>query len=164
MLRLLLMRHAKSDWNTPETGDHERGLNPRGRASATALGDWLRDHNYTPDTVISSTATRTAQTLERLQINAPVQFTQRLYHASPSDMFDVLNSTQGSCVLILGHNPGIASFANALLAKTPNHARFSDYPTCATLVADFQINDRSDLQWQTGTPINFVVPREIIDL
>ena len=29
MLRLLLMRHAKSDWNTPETGDHDRGLNPR---------------------------------------------------------------------------------------------------------------------------------------
>ncbi|MEP6018818.1 MAG: histidine phosphatase family protein [Paracoccaceae bacterium] len=163
MLRLLLMRHAKSDWNTPETGDHERGLNPRGRASATALGDWLRDHNYTPNTVISSTATRTAQTLERLQINASVQFTQRLYHASPSDMFDVLNGAQGSCVLILGHNPGIASFANALLAKTPNHARFSDYPTCATLVADFQINDWSELQWQTGTPINFVVPRDIIE-
>ena len=163
MLRLLLIRHAKSDWNTPETGDHDRGLNPRGRASATALGCWLRDHNYTPDTVISSTATRTAQTMEHLLLNAPVKFTQRLYHASPSDMFDVLKGAQGSCVLILGHNPGIASFANALLEKPPNHTRFNDYPTCATLVADFQINDWSELQWQTGTPINFVVPRDIVD-
>ncbi|MEP3847656.1 MAG: histidine phosphatase family protein [Paracoccaceae bacterium] len=163
MLRLLLMRHAKSDWNTPETGDHDRGLNPRGRASATALGGWLRDHNYTPATVISSTATRTAQTLERLQLSAPIQFTQRLYHASPSDMFDVLNSAKGSCVLILGHNPGIASCARDLLAQAPDHPRFNDYPTCATLIADFPIMGWSELQWQTGTAIDFVVPHDIIN-
>ena len=30
MLRLILMRHAKSDWSTPSNGDHDRPLNKRG--------------------------------------------------------------------------------------------------------------------------------------
>ena len=31
MVKLLLWRHAKSDWDTPELDDHERPLNKRGR-------------------------------------------------------------------------------------------------------------------------------------
>ena len=41
MKRLILMRHAKSDWSTGGA-DHQRPLNKRGRNSAKALGDWLR--------------------------------------------------------------------------------------------------------------------------
>ena len=35
MRRLMLLRHAKSDWSTPGQRDHERALNPRGREAAT---------------------------------------------------------------------------------------------------------------------------------
>ena len=38
MTRLILMRHAKSDWGDVALEDHERPLNKRGRRSATALG------------------------------------------------------------------------------------------------------------------------------
>jgi len=43
MKRLILMRHAKSDWGDPGLPDHDRPLNKRGRRAATALGHWLRD-------------------------------------------------------------------------------------------------------------------------
>ena len=52
-LKLILMRHAKSDWNDPLQSDHERGLNPRGQASARALGDWLRGNGHLPDLCIT---------------------------------------------------------------------------------------------------------------
>ena len=59
MLRLILMRHAKSDWSHLDLSDHDRPLNNRGKASAAALGDWLRVKSYLPDQVLSSTAART---------------------------------------------------------------------------------------------------------
>ena len=37
MVKLLLWRHAKSDWDTPELDDHERPLNKRGRRDRCLL-------------------------------------------------------------------------------------------------------------------------------
>ena len=40
---------------------------------------------------------------------------------------------------MIGHNPGIADFAARLVSAPPAHDRFDDYPTGATLVAEFDI-------------------------
>ena len=58
--RLILLRHAKSDW--PDVPDQERPLAKRGRRDAPVVGRWLRGHGYLPDTVICSVARRTRQT------------------------------------------------------------------------------------------------------
>ena len=52
--RLILFRHAKSDW--PDVPDRDRPLAKRGRRDAPVIGRWLRDHGYQPDTVICSAA------------------------------------------------------------------------------------------------------------
>jgi phosphohistidine phosphatase len=161
--RLILMRHAKSSWGDAMLSDHARPLNGRGRRSAEALGDWLREHRYLPDEILCSSSTRTRETLERLNIDAPTQFLDSLYHASPQTMFQALSRAKGACVLMLGHNPGIAGFADALVAQPPDHPRFDDYPTCATLVAEVEIDDWSDLKKASGTPLAFVTPRELTD-
>ena len=57
-LSLILVRHAKSSWDTPALSDHDRPLNKRGRASARAIGDWLRKENLLPDQILTSTAQR----------------------------------------------------------------------------------------------------------
>ena len=41
MLELLLLRHAKSSWDQPGVGDHERTLAPRGEAAAPRMGELL---------------------------------------------------------------------------------------------------------------------------
>lgn len=161
-MRLILMRHAKSDWQGPTTPDHDRPLNPRGRASAKALGDWMRHHAYLPDEVLCSTATRTRETLEELALTAPVEFVARLYHAEPWDMLDILRGAKGACVLMIGHNPGIAEFAQELVSTPVDHPRFHDYPTCATLVVDFDAGDWSEVGQNTGSVVNFAVPRDLI--
>lgn len=163
MKRLVLMRHAKSDWSH-ELVDHDRPLNGRGRRSAEALGNWLRGNGYLPDAVLCSTARRTRDTLDRLNLpEAQTRFERRLYHAPPQTMLDVLKEASGDTVLMVGHNPGIAGFAVDLVASPPAHPRFADYPTCATLVVDFALEEWDMLKTGTGAARAFTIPRELTD-
>lgn len=162
MRQLILIRHAKSDWSF-DLSDHDRPLNPRGRRAAPAIGDWLRAKGALPDEVLSSTAARTRETLDLLGIPAPARFERALYLAAPETMLDVLKSGVGDAVLMLGHNPGIAELAAGLVKASPQHPRFEAYPTCATLVARFDIDTWQDLRPGTGTVQAFVVPRDLTD-
>jgi phosphohistidine phosphatase len=160
-LTLILMRHAKSDWGSPGLADHDRPLNSRGLRDAPAMGQWLRDKGHLPDQVLCSTATRTRQTLEGLRIDAATAFLPALYHADPDTMLDALQQAQGRKVLMIGHNPGIAAFADDLLQRAPDHPRFHDYPTCATLVAEFDLESWADLRPATGRTLDFVIPADL---
>ena len=162
MLTLILMRHAKSDWGAPDLSDHDRPLNDRGRASAKAMGRWLKERGYLPDEVLSSSSRRTMETFEGLGLDVPVSFTRDLYHASALGMLEVLREAEKPSVLMLGHNPGIANFAGNLVAVPPDHPRFGDYPTCATLVARFDLPAWSEVDWGDGTAVDFAIPRELM--
>lgn len=160
-LRLFLMRHAKSSWDSPLLADHDRPLNNRGRASAKALGTWLKENGYVPDAVLSSTAKRTHETFEGLDLALMPTYTKALYHAGASQMLEVLRGAQGACVLVLGHNPGIAEFAERLVSTRPSHPRFFDYPTGATTIIDFDVACWKDVEFGKGTVRDFMIPREL---
>ena len=160
-LTLILMRHAKSDWGSPGLADHDRPLNGRGMRDAPMMGGWLREKGHLPDQVLCSTATRTRQTLEGLGSETPTAFMPSLYHAEPDTMHDALLQAQGRSVLMIGHNPGIAAFAEDLLEHAPDHPRFHDYPTCATLVAEFDLERWADLRPGTGRVLDFVIPADL---
>lgn len=164
MKRLILMRHAKSDWSDPNASDHARTLNHRGQLSAEALGDWMRANGLHPDHVLCSDAARTQETLAGLALSdVTVETTRKLYLAEPEVMAQLLQSCEGDCVLMIAHNPGSAMLAETLLAQPPAHPEFYSYPTCATLVADFDIAHWHDLRSGTGTPVHFIVPRELME-
>ncbi|MEM6891262.1 MAG: histidine phosphatase family protein [Pseudomonadota bacterium] len=163
MPRLILMRHAKSDWSDPALEDHARGLNRRGRKSAKALGDWLRAEDFLPDEVLCSSANRTRLTYNGLEL-APRRdpnFLSALYLAGADEMMRILRAASGKCVLVIGHNDGIADMARRLITETPSHPRFHAYPTGATLVADLPGGNWREAAWGTAQPISFVVPREL---
>lgn len=161
MKKLILMRHAKSSWDNPTLDDHARPLNGRGRVSADAMGDWLRNRKYTPDQALVSDSARTRETFVRLGFICDTSFESALYHASAQGMQKVLKTAKGNCILMLGHNPGMAEFAESLVSESPDHIRFFDFPTCATLVATFDIGDWSELRVNTGTALDFAIPREL---
>lgn len=162
MLTLILMRHAKSSWGSPALADHDRPLNDRGRRSARAMGRWLRSKGYLPDAVLSSSSRRTVETFEGLELDVPVTFTADLYHAGPAAMLRVLHGAEAPVLLMLGHNPGIADFAESLVRTPPDHPRFDDYPTCATLVVRFDAPSWSEVDWGSGEVVDFAIPREVI--
>mgnify|MGYP001800275234 CR=1 FL=1 len=163
MTRLLvLMRHAKSSWDSPHLGDHARPLSPRGVASARAMGDWLRARGHVPDAAVSSDSARTRETFAGLGFDVPVEFTGTLYHAGPEVMMDVLRNQSAEAVLMLGHNPGIADFAERIVTRPPRHPRFADYPTGAVTVIGFEADTWADIGWRGGAPVDFAIPREVL--
>lgn len=165
-LRLILMRHAKSSWDDPLRDDHARPLNARGRRSAVALGKWLAEKGYLPDSVLCSDAVRTRETLDGLGLGAamPVHYLPALYHASTGVILRSLQeNAAGGCVLILTHNPGCADFADRIVTAPPRHDRFHDYPTGATLVVDLPASSWDEVAFHSGQVVAFITPRELTD-
>jgi phosphohistidine phosphatase len=167
--RLVLLRHAKSDW--PDVPDRDRPLAKRGRRDAPVIGRWLREQGYVPDTVVCSVARRTRQTWELLAPelggSPSVRFEPRAYAASAMTLLYLVRElpAQSLTALLIGHNPGIAELAGSLASPAGEgpsgwEARF---PTAA--VAVFGIpGDWSELN--PGTPgqarlINFTTPAEL---
>ncbi len=130
---LLLMRHAKSDWNVPGLGDKDRPLNARGKSTAPTMAAWLFEHGLLPDLILCSSAVRTLQTLmlmieqwESLQLTNPTLFLPRtiiedkLYLASDSHILSFArnsakeNPEPHSTLMVLGHNPGMEILASNL--------------------------------------------------
>ena len=166
MKRLILTRHAKSSWDDPATPDHDRPLNDRGKAAAAELGVWLASRGYVPDEVLCSDALRTRRTWSGLAPALPgtpvLNLKPALYHAGPDVMLAVLRHATEGCVMMIGHNPGIAEFAERLVARAPVNADFSRYPTGATLVCDFAVDTWAEVGFGTGTTVDFIVPREVV--
>ena len=112
--QLLILRHAKSAWDTDAPTDFERPLAARGRRAAPRMGRWMLEQGLLPDHVVSSPAERARQTV--LAACAELGFDQdrirwdpRIYHGSAVSMLDVLRECPDSAsrVLIAGHNPGL---------------------------------------------------------
>jgi phosphohistidine phosphatase len=132
--QLLLMRHAKSDWNVPGLGDKDRPLNARGRSAAPAMAKWLFEQRSVPNLVLCSSAIRTQQTLalmigqwESLRLTNPLLavpktiLEDRLYLAFDSDILSLAESVANDkgiegvhSLMVLGHNPGMENLASIL--------------------------------------------------
>jgi phosphohistidine phosphatase len=164
-MRLILIRHAKSSWDDPLQADRARPLNARGRAAADALGHWLGSRGYLPDEVLCSPAERTRETWARiapaLDAAPALRIEDRLYQAGPEEMLAVLASARGQTVLMLGHNPGIAAFAERLLARRPVLPDFARYPTGATAIIDFPAAGWAEVTPGSGDLRDFTTPRAL---
>src|SRR5258705_1284809 len=116
---LVLLRHAKSDY-PPGVADHERPLAPRGEREAVLACDWLRAHAPAVDAVLCSTATRTRETLARTRIDAPVNYVDRLYDATPGTVIEEINTVESrfgpdvEILLVIGHERTMSSVALGL--------------------------------------------------
>lgn len=166
MKRLILTRHAKSAWDDPLTPDHDRPLNERGKSAAADLGQWLASRGYVPEKVLCSDAVRTQETWAGIAPALPatpaLELKPALYHAGAEVMLAVLRHAKADVVMMIGHNPGIAEFAEKLVAKAPLNAEFARYPTGATLVVDFMIDGWDQAEFGKGATVDFVIPREIV--
>ena len=110
--RLVVLRHAKSDW--PEgVPDHERPLAGRGRRDAPAAGRALVEADCLPDLAVCSTAVRARQTWQLASAQwgtpPPVRYEPRVYAADVPELLGVVRETPAEVetLLLVGHNPGL---------------------------------------------------------
>jgi len=120
--RLMLMRHAKSEWQSRAPTDHERPLNKRGRRDAPRVGKRLVELGWVPEHVVGSDSRRTRETWERMEKHFPetrVGFTRALYAGGPAELrTEVARLSAGvRTVLVLGHNPGWEEAVKALSGR-----------------------------------------------
>ena len=111
---LLILRHAKSAWNTDAPTDFERPLSKRGRRDAPRVGKFIAHQGIAPDYVVSSPAQRARETViavckENGIGEESIHWDNRIYHASTGALMDVLSECPEDAdrVLIAGHNPGL---------------------------------------------------------
>jgi phosphohistidine phosphatase len=161
---LVLLRHAKSDYPAG-VPDHERPLANRGIREAALAGDWLRANVPAIDEVLCSTATRTRETLARTRIDAPVEFADRLYDATPGAVIDEINRTAGtvSTLLVIGHEPAMSQVALGLATADGSNPVAADhisakFPTSAMAVLRTAAT-WAELALSGATLVTFHVPR-----
>jgi phosphohistidine phosphatase len=122
--RLILLRHAKSDWPSA-IADHDRPLAKRGRRDAPLVGRWLARSGYVPDAVVCSTARRTRETWELVAAElgtAPVvSYEPRVYEATVLRLLMLVRefAEEHRTVLLIGHNPGMAELTAGLPELPP---------------------------------------------
>jgi len=164
--RLVLLRHAKSDW--PDgVADHDRPLAPRGRRDAPLVGRWLAKSRYVPDAVICSPARRARETWELAseglgEAGAGVCVTvePRVYEATVLALLMLAREIPDDrrTVAIVGHNPALAELVVGLAAPPPQPP--SSFPTAAVAVLGL----RGD--WASAAPgeaklLAFAVPSDM---
>jgi len=129
---LILVRHAKSSWDSSATNDFDRPLNDRGKKDAPVMAKRLKERKNTIDAFISSPAKRAKKTAivfaEEYGIDHDkIKFREELYGALPESFYDVICEVNDKhdTIAIFSHNPGITDFANSLTT-----AVIDNLPTC----------------------------------
>ncbi len=150
MYEVMLMRHAKSDWQY-DVADIDRPLNPRGRRNALAMGRYLAEIDCVPSRIILSSSQRTRETAELLLQSLPLkkdalQIDRELYLADRETLLEAMElyANEGQRLLILAHNPGMDDTVNYLASSPPPlSASGKLMTTCA--VACFTFASLADL-------------------
>ncbi|MBB5926186.1 SixA phosphatase family protein [Streptomyces echinatus] len=164
--RLLVLRHAKSDW--PDgVEDHRRPLAPRGLRDAPAAGRALAAGSL-PDLALCSTAVRARRTWELVSAEwatpPPVHYDRRLYAADVGDLLEVVHEVPADVrtLLLIGHNPGLEELVRALAADglddTLDRLR-EKFPTSAIAVLTWHGTGWPALAPGAALLTSFTVPR-----
>jgi phosphohistidine phosphatase len=164
MKTLILLRHAKSSWNSDAGNDHDRPLAGRGRRDAPEMGRRLRQRGIAVDRVLVSSAKRAQETARLVAAEldiAALDVNPELYLASAGDMLARVQQQASSVKssMLVAHNPGITDLANILCpaVSLPNLA------TAGVVVLEYAIDDWQTLSAQAGRLVLHDYPKNRAD-
>lgn len=159
MKTLLVMRHAKSDWNADYGRDHDRPLNQRGERSARLMGQVVAAEGHTPQRVVSSTAVRARSTAalanEAGDWGAEIVLEDRLYEGGVDTAVDVARSASDvERLMLVGHQPTWSYLVSTLSGE---HV---DVKTATVVVISFDIAEWRELAPGGGDLVAVYQPRD----
>ena len=164
--RLAILRHAKSDWGDAGLSDFERPLNERGRAAAELIRQAIDQRGLTFDTVLSSPAARTRETLELIGLADRAQWDEDIYLASTKTLLAIVRALpdETESALIVGHNLGLHEIALDLSQPDSAGLRkriLAKYPTGALAMLELEVDSWSEVAPGCGTITQLLLPREL---
>jgi len=148
VLRLILVRHAKSAWDNPDLADFDRPLAPRGRRAAAWIGKTVHAEGWSPTQILCSPAARTRETLTLSGIEADqLDFERRVYDLRDEHYADLIRERGRALTLMLvGHNMAISATAELLTGGVGP----GPMATGAIVVLDFDANDWAGVETGSG--------------
>jgi phosphohistidine phosphatase len=148
MKRLLVIRHAKSDWENTFLKDFDRPLNQRGKRNASYMAERLLERGIKIDAFVSSPAVRALETckyfVQAFAGNVESIITiPAMYLASDLVFLKTVSSLddQYTTVALFGHNAGLTNFVNTLTA-----VRVDNVPTCGIYALEINIDHWKDFE------------------
>jgi phosphohistidine phosphatase len=172
MRRLMLLRHAKTENDSPSGRDEDRRLDDRGRRDAAGIGSWIRHNPPFPNHVLVSRAVRALQTWEiaweamKELVPAPqVEPVPELYGADVAQLLETIHHaavTDPKRLMLVGHNPGMHELAIALAGSGDPAGRAAlagNLPTAGLAVFDFDVDNWTDVGLRRGRLELFVSPK-----
>jgi phosphohistidine phosphatase len=162
MLRLTLVRHAKTEPGRSDQEDWDRALEARGQRDAPEMARRMKHRDLKPDRILTSPAVRalaTASIMAReLGVSAQkVLQDERLYLAPPKDLLAVIHELGGRArhLMVVGHNPGITEFADRISSERS----IDNLPTCAVYTLQVDIKEWRELAWDSGVDADLDYPK-----
>ncbi len=172
MLRLMLLRHAKSSWTEPGVDDMDRPLTPLGERAAQAMGRVMAAKQLLPDIVLCSPARRARDTwklvAEEIRTAPRLIVEAAIYDFGNGGRLieAVRRAGDGArTVLVVGHNPSMERGAARLAGKSGGKLKErleKKYPTGALAVIAFDLADWQGLNDGEGELQHFIRPKDIM--
>ena len=165
---LLILRHAKSDWDERAESDFARPLAKRGKKDAPRVGAWMYREGLVPDLVVSSPAERARQTTEAVckgldYKRKAVVWDQAVYEATLADLLGLLSRlpAHAKTVLLVGHNPGIEELLIYLAGDEIDEFGGGKLLPTAALARLEMPDDWSNLAPGCAQLVNLTLPRTL---
>lgn len=158
--RLLIVRHAKSDWGSADLKDFDRPLSSRGKKDAPEMAKRLINNGIKPDFIISSPALRAITTCQiiskELGLEDQINLEPKIYEAASNTLLKLINSfdNDNDLVALFGHNNGITDLTIYL-----SDADIFDIPTCGMALIEFPFDDWSMISKSTGEVVFYDYPK-----
>jgi len=166
--KLIIMRHAKSDWASGASTDFDRPLASRGNRDAPRMGGWLKENGLIPDVFLSSTALRARQTSS--MVAEIIGFPERdiiccgdIYAASLAALLGVIDrySASNADMLLVGHNPGLDSLLEYLCLDPLTYTDSGKLMTTAAIAVLNFTGDRISTGQGQGQLADLLRPKDI---
>lgn len=164
MKKLLLMRHAKSDWQESGLKDFDRPLNDRGKKDAPRMGKFLQQIDNLPGMILASSAKRVQETIEGMtskwEHRPEIVYVDELYSGSYRGYIEIIQTKSKPIdhLMIVGHNPTIEETAAAICSGSNAHNVFV-FPTAAIACFEISVHSWSRLKRGGGDLKWFMIPK-----
>lgn len=159
---LLILRHAKSSWESAELSDHDRPLNNRGKRDAPRMGRKLLKEGIVPHLIISSSAVRAQSTAKKVaracRYEEEILIDSTLYGSGHSEYLNVLinQDDRHDIIMLVGHNPISEHLVEVLTGEIVT------MPTCAVACIRLPIRSWRQIIVKTkGELLNLWRPKEL---
>ena len=169
MLRLYLLRHAKSSWAEPGKRDIDRKLNAHGESDLPNIANLMKGRGWVPAHVYCSDAVRTRETLAGIEgsfVPRPgISYRADLYSGDTDTYMQCLMAHGGNeALMLVGHNPSCEGLAMQLVndgAPESLKTLAMKYPTGGLAVFDIALSSWSALKPHCAHLVDFIIPREL---